>query len=145
MLVAKANKDNLSKARETAAFRLQHYLDLLGNEDFTIPDAPTIDATLTADSQLPADTSIAEVETDVDASLSDESCVKLITREKEELDKTATALTWQDTASALEGIAGTLHLIPTFAVDVKPFGIGAGADFGGAQLGAAASAFGQDS
>src|SRR5439155_8177264 len=36
VLVAKANQENLLKARETAAFRLQHYLDLLGNEDVSI-------------------------------------------------------------------------------------------------------------
>jgi hypothetical protein len=142
VLVAKVNQENLSKARETAAFRMQHYLDLLGNEDVTIPDAPTIDATLTADSQLPADTSIAEVKTDVNDPpvSSDESSVKIIEEEKEELDKTKTALTWQDIASASEGVAGALHLFPDFAAHATPLGIGIATRYGGAQLGAAASA-----
>jgi hypothetical protein len=47
VLDAKANKENLLKARETGKFRLQHYIDLLGNESVTVPAAPTIGATLT--------------------------------------------------------------------------------------------------
>ena len=106
-----------------------------------MPAEPTIQATLTADSQLPADTNIATIQADVDESLvdSDESGVKLIPREKEELNKTEQAHYWQLGASALEGIAGIAHAFPQLSADGKPLGVGAGALWGGQNIGFAAS------
>ena len=142
ILDAKANKENLLKARETASFRLQHYVDLLGNESVTVPAAPTIGATLTADSQLPVDTSIATIETDVDESLveSDESGVKLIPKEKEDLDKLYDSMISQQVAIGMEAIAGALHFIPTVGAQGQPLGIGVDVKFGGPHFGAAVSA-----
>ncbi len=141
ILEAKANKENLVKARETAEFRLQHYIDLLGNDSVTIPASPTIAASLTDDSPLPADTNLAVIEADVDESLvdSDESGIKLIAKEKADLDKSRDAMISQQVASAMEGLAGLLHLIPGFDADGKPLGIGAGVSYGGPSLGAATS------
>ncbi len=141
VLDAKAHKENLEKARTTASFRLQHYIDLLGNDSVTVPSSPTISTTLTADSQLPADTAIVTVETDVDESLvnSDESGVKLIPKEKEDLEKALDSMTSQQFATGAEGIAGLLHLIPDFALYGTPLGVGGKTRFGGSQLGSAAS------
>lgn len=141
VLDAKTNKENLLKARETASFRLTHYLDLLGNESVTVPAEPTVDATLTADSQLPVDTSIAKIETDVDESLvdSDESGVKLIDKEKEDIDKSQDSMISQQVATGMEGLAGLMHLIPTFTADIDPFGVGAKFAYGGSHLGSAIS------
>jgi hypothetical protein len=141
VLDAKVGKENLEKARETAAFRLQHYIDLLGNESVSLPASPTLSATLTADSQLPADTNITTLATDVDESLVDsgESGVKLISREKADLDKSAKAMVVGQVATGMEGLSGILHLIPTFKLDFDPFGVGAGTDYGGAHLGSAVS------
>jgi len=104
VLDARANKENLEKARETASFRLQHYIDLLGNDSVTVPAAPTISATLTADSQLPPDTTISAIVPDVDVSLvdSDESGVKLIPKEKKEIDSMDTSRDWQIMAQPRE-------------------------------------------
>jgi hypothetical protein len=137
VLDAKANKENLLKARETASFRLQHYVDLLGNESVTVPAAPTIGATLTADSQLPVDTSIPIIETDVDESLVDsgESGVKLISREKSELDLSQQASDDLFANLAAEVLAGFMGLIPQFDGEGTPLGVGAGASFGGRELG----------
>ena len=142
VLDAMANKQNLLKGREIAAFRLQHYVDLLGNESVTVPAEPTIDAMLTADSQLPVDTTIETIETDVDESLvdSDESGVKLIQKEKEDLDKARMSMGWQQAATGMEGIAGALHFIPTVGVDGQPLGIGTDVKYGGPHFGAATSA-----
>ena len=145
VLDARARKENLQTARETAAFRLQHYVDLLDNDAVQVPGEPTISATLTADSQLPADTVIATVVSDVDESLVDsgESGVKLIPKEKLEIDSVNTARDWQIAAQASEGIAAILHLIPSVAPDGKPFGIGVGLLWGGTQLGNALNAAGK--
>jgi hypothetical protein len=139
VLDAMANKQNLLKGREIAAFRLQHYNDLLGNESVDVPDVPTM---LTADSQLPVDTTITTIETDVDESLvdSDESGVKLIQKEKEDLDKASDSMKSQQTATGMEGIAGALHFIPTVGADGQPLGIGVDVKFGGPHFGAAISA-----
>jgi hypothetical protein len=141
VLEAKANKENLLKVRETAAFRLQHYIDLLGNDSVTVPSPPTISARLTADSQLPADTNIPEIETDVDVSLvdSDESGVKLIPREKEEIEKSADAIFWQSLSHIAKALPVILHLIPEFTVATQPFGIGVTIESGGPHFARSAS------
>ncbi len=142
VLDAKVAKENFEKARETALFRLRRYIALLSNDSVTVPTAPTVGATLTADSQLPADTNIPTVPIDVDVALVDsrEAGVKLISREKADLDKSLQAMVSQTFAATQEAIAGTLHLIPDFGVDFKPFGLGAGTKLGGSFLGAAVSA-----
>jgi hypothetical protein len=141
VLDARAYKESLMKSRETAKFRLQHYIELLGNESVIVPPEPTIAATLTADSQLPVDTSIVKVETDVDELLvrSDERGVKLIPKEKEDIEKSKDSMLSQQTATGMEGLAGTLHLIPTFTANFKPFGVGADFAYGGSHLGSAIS------
>lgn len=142
VLEAKSNKENLLKARETASFRLQHYIDLLGNDSVTVPAPPTINATLTAESQLPADTGLSVIEADVDVSLvdSDESGIKLIPKEKEEFDRTDEAHDYQFAAGVTETIAGGLHLIPIFEAAGSPFGVGARVAWGGTFLGNAGNA-----
>ena len=62
--------------------------------------------------------------------------------EKKELEKLDAAQDWQVAASVMEAIGGALHFIPALALDCKPIGIGAGATFGGSNLGAAFSSTG---
>ncbi len=145
VLDAKANKENLEKARETANFRLDHYLSLLDNDSVTVPAALTISATLTANSQLPADTNIVTITTDVDESLEDsaESGVKVIPKEKEALDANEAAKWITLGASLASQLGGILSLFPEASTDGKPFGIGAGALWGGQNLGFAASESGR--
>ena len=142
VLDAMANKQNLLKGREIAAFRLQHYIDLLGNESVDVPDVPTM---LTADSQLPGDTNIPKIEMDVEAPLvdSDESGVKLIDKEKDEIDELNTARDWQIAAQSLELAAGIAYIIPTVDGEGTPIGVGGGASWGGTQLGNALRAAGK--
>lgn len=143
VLDAKAKKENLLKARDAVLFRLQHYVDLLGNEAVTVPGPPTISPTLTADSQLPADTNIATIPVDVDVSLADsgETGVKLIPREKAELEKSAKSMVKQQQATNMEGIAGLMSFIPNFTAQFKPFGVGGSIGFGGSNLAGGISGF----
>jgi hypothetical protein len=145
ILDAKANKENLQKGREAAILRLQHYIDLLGNDSVTVPSAPSLSSTLTADSQLPPDTVIATVETDVDDSLADsgESGVKVIAREKEELDLTQAAKIATVVASSADTLGAILALFPQLDIEGTPFGVGAGAWWGGQNLGQAAVGVGR--
>jgi hypothetical protein len=141
VLEAKANKESLVKGRDAARFRLQHYLDLLG-ESLTVPAAPSLSANLTAESQLPADTTITTVQTDVDDALveSGESGVKLIPKEKEDLDKRDLEK-WITLGAGLgEALAGVFSLFPQLDAEGTPLGVGAGAWWGGQNLGAGTSA-----
>lgn len=142
VLAARANKENLLKVRETAKFRLQHYKDLLGDDSSEPLDAPSLDATLTVNSQLPDDTSIPLIETEVDMSLvdSDESGVKLISREKDELEQSADASFWQHKANWAEMAANSAYFIPDFIATTAPLGNGFQVEFGGKHIGPAFSA-----
>jgi len=143
VLAAKANKENLMKVRETAKFRLEYYnTTLLGNESVNVPDAQGVEANLNANSQLPIDTNIPLIETNVDESLvdSDENGVKLIGREKEDIDKSEESKWWVTGANTGELLAGILNLFPKIDVNGQPLGVGISAGFGGQNLGAATSA-----
>ncbi len=137
LLDAKAYKESLLRARETAVFRLKHYLSLLGIEDLTIPEPPSLDATLTADSQLPPDTAIPEFKTDVDDSLvaGGERGVKLIGREAAEIRLTQEASQFMVLSREAEIVAGFMGLIPRFDAHGAPVGVGASSGFGGRELG----------
>lgn len=145
VLDARARKEGLEKSRQTASVRLQHYIELLGNDSVTVPAPPTISATLNAESQLPSDTSIVTVKTDVDESLAEsgERGVKLISKEKEQLDKNEAAKWVNFGAGIAQSLAGVFHFIPQFDAEGTPFGVGAGAWWGGQNLGAASAALGQ--
>ncbi|MCP4935898.1 MAG: hypothetical protein GY927_17235, partial [bacterium] len=142
LLEARANRQNLVKSRENAIFRMQHYIDLLGEDSVQIPGIPELSKELTVDSQLPVDTIIPTIETDVDESLveSDESGVKLIPKEMEDLDKSWASMISQQVATGIEGIASVSHFFPNADVSGEPFGVGAKVSFGGSNIGSAISA-----
>jgi hypothetical protein len=142
VLDAKVNKESLLKTRDIAKFRLQHYIELLGNELPTIPPSPTISATLTSDSQLPADTAVSVIKTDVDESLVDsgESGVKLIPKEQEEFVKLGDAHDSQKSANIAEMIASIWHALPDFVTQTQPLGCGFSMKWGTSHLGYAISA-----
>jgi len=145
VLDAKVSKENLEKARETAVFRFQHYVALLQNESISVPTSPTINGTLTADSQLPADTNVPIIVMNVDDSLVDshERGVKLIRREQDEMDRINKARDWQVAAQSSEGLAAIAHLYPNMSADGKPYGLGAGLVWGGTLIGNALNAVGK--
>lgn len=136
LLDARARRESVGKQRDAVVLRLQHYADLLGVQ-VLVPAPPTIAADLTADSPLPPDSVIASVDAGVDVSLvdSDESGVKLIPKEMEELDSLDTARDWQIAAQATDALAAVGHMFPIGTADGKPFGIGAGIGFGGPNIG----------
>ena len=66
--------------------------------------------------------------------------IELIQEEKSELDASHDARDQQTAAGIIESLAGFLHLIPDFSVDVQPFGIGLSLETGGTALGLWAAA-----
>lgn len=136
VLDARSNQQQLEKARESTATKLRHYLGLLGNDTVTIPAAPSISATLTADSALPADTSIPTIANDVDVSLVEggEAGVKVIPREQQELLLMLGGQILHQVATISEGLAGTMNFIPNFSAQIEPFGCGASISYGGSNI-----------
>jgi hypothetical protein len=142
VLDARVGKEGLLKSRETAALRLEHYNGLLSSDGITIPAPPTLDAEVNSESQLPVDTGINKIKVDADESLveSNEKGVKIIPKEKEDLNLSEAAKWITSAAGLSEMVAGGLRLIPQFGGDFKPVGVGTGVTFGGIQLGGIASA-----
>jgi hypothetical protein len=141
VLEAQANLDNLSSSRATALQRLQHYVvELLGNGQPTVPDAPILPNDLDENSNLPGETIINQVTSSIDVTLAstDESGVKIIPKEKQEMDFSAQSTDALLNANAAEMLAGILRLIPQFKANLSPLGVGVGDSFGGIQLGAIA-------
>jgi hypothetical protein len=142
VLDARVSKEGLLKSRETAAVRLEHYNALLSTEAVAVPAPPTIDADVNSESQLPVDTAIVKFVPDVDQSLvdADEAGIKIINKEKQDLEKANESMIAQQVASGMESLAGGLHLIPQIGAHATPIGVGAVTGFGGVQLGGATSA-----
>ncbi|WP_158856392.1 ribosomal protein L7/L12 [Lunatibacter salilacus] len=143
VLEAKANKEGFIKSRETAVRRLKHYVGLLGIDDITIPPTPTLKASLNDKSQLPSDINVGKLTTTMDLANIGEGAVKLISKERFELDKLEDAQFWQIGAQSSEALSAIANIIPNAYVDGKPLGVGVGVSFGGRELGAALSAAGR--
>ena len=142
ILEAKINKQGLEKTRVATEKRLQYYLDLLDKKDYAIPPPPSaLPADSNEDTFVP-DTIVTDISTDVDTELADidERGLKILNKEKNELDKLDTAFDFQQVANATESAASLLNLIPNISFDGKFLGIGAGFSFGGSNLGSATSA-----
>ncbi len=98
----------LQQSRKGPAYRLQHYLKLIGDAS-AVPDEGT-------DFKEIAD----QIEQPVD-----ESGLKLIGYEKEEMDKAGAASDWQIGIGIAETLASVFHALPTMHVDGHPLGVGA--------------------
>lgn len=116
--------DALQQNRKSPVYRLQHYLKLIGEDLGKVPDG-------NADfGELPN-----QIEQPVD-----ESGLKLIQDEKEEMDKATLALDFQIASNAVEALSAIFHLLPKATVSAMPLGLGAQAHFGGSNFGHAATA-----
>ncbi|MDR6782684.1 DNA-binding transcriptional MerR regulator [Pedobacter africanus] len=122
---AQKSLDALLQNRKAPEARMKYYLQLIGEDVGKIPGQ---------------DTDFAELANGIDQPV-DESGLKLSKFEKEEMDKSFEAHKLQTEVGQKELLASILHLLPTAAVDAKPFGIGLGVQFGGPMLGGAMQAW----
>ena len=136
VLETKAAKQGLEKSRIGIKKRMEHYLKLLADNEFVIPEYSQLAGKLASDSALP-ETIIEDKVIGVDVSIIEEGGVKLISTEKLELDESKSAHDTQKDVSQIENIGNTLHLIPDFMAAAEPFGCGAAVKFGGTFLGLA--------
>ena len=125
---AQKSLETLNQSRLTPEHRMRYYLQLIGEDVAKVPGADS------DFSELP--NSIATIDGD--------SGLKLISFEKEDMDKASEAQDFQRNSGILEALAGILHIIPSISVDGKPFGVGMGSVvFAGTMLANAAQAVGK--
>ncbi|HTQ26512.1 MAG TPA: neuraminidase-like domain-containing protein, partial [Puia sp.] len=124
---ASAALDGLTQNRLSPVYRMQHYLNLLGEDLGQVPTADNDFSPL-------ADT----IET-----ISGDSGLKLIPFEKEEMDQASSAQDTQVGVGIIETLASIFHALPLAAADVKPIGIGVGLGWGGSNLGNLTQAIGR--
>jgi Tc toxin complex TcA C-terminal TcB-binding domain/Neuraminidase-like domain/Salmonella virulence plasmid 28.1kDa A protein len=112
--------DALQQSRKGPVYRLQHYLKLIGEDLSKVPDSNTDFGELPDQIEQPVD----------------ESGLKLIQYEKEEMDKAAEANDKQEDIGRLEAAANILHAIPNFDIPSLPLKF----TFGGSNVGSAMQA-----
>jgi hypothetical protein len=121
-----ANKalEGLQQNRKAPAYRLQHYLKLIGEDLNKVPSEDADFAELVDSIEKPVD----------------ESGLKLVAYEKEEMDKASEGASSQKTIGVVETLGSILNIIPNFSGNIEPFGVGMSISFGGSNLGAAMQA-----
>jgi len=102
-------------------YRLQHFLKLIGEDLGKVPDGNTDFGELPNQIEQPVD----------------ESGLKLIQYEKEEMDKATQSADGQVHIGRIESIASILHAIPTIGAFATPIGVGANLTIGGSNFGSA--------
>lgn len=152
VIEARNQRETLIKTRETALVRLRHNLALMaiksGSEGVDVPAPPQMntakkpkkDDELARDIVINGIGALASGSEDkvVEAA---ESSLKLIAKEKFDLDADEIIKDIKIAISAGEAIGKVLSMIPQFKVAATPLGVGAGTELGGIQLNKAAEIF----
>ena len=113
----------LQQSRKGPVYRLQHYLKLIGEDLGKVPDGNTDFGELPNQIEQPVD----------------ESGLKLIAYEKEEMDKASDAADWQIGIGVVEDTSQHPSCYcHRYAADVQPLGVGVESAFGDTNLGNAA-------
>lgn len=114
----------LQQSRKEPVYRLQHYLKLVGEDLGKVPDD---------------NTDFGELPNQIEQPI-DESGLKLIQYEKEEMDKASEAADWQTGIGVVETLAGIFHALPNMTLAGHPLGVGGDVQWGFPHLGNAHSA-----
>ncbi|MFZ6014528.1 MAG: neuraminidase-like domain-containing protein, partial [Bacteroidota bacterium] len=122
---AQKNVESLEQNRKAPEARMKYYLQLAGEDISKVPGLEVEFSELANSIEVPVD----------------ESGLKLIKYEKEDMDKTAQAQAKQIEAALPEKLASIMHIIPSFGARFQPFGVGGSINFGGSNLGAAFQAW----
>lgn len=119
---AQSSLDGLQQNRKSPVYRMQYYLQLIGEDAGKVPDP---------------DTDYSEIANAIETPI-DDSGLKLIAYEQEDMNMAALAAGFQLAAGTPEVIAGILFAIPMITGSAEPFGVGVGTSYGGSNLGSAA-------
>jgi hypothetical protein len=128
---AAASVNAIVATRAVTLARYQHYRTLLGADK--TPEDP------------PEGADIPKFEPSENAELknNDDTGVKLIRHEADELDFSHSARDWQTHSAVKEMLGSLMHYIPQIHASLKPLGIGGEVVFGGQHIGPALGAWGR--
>ncbi|MBS7253967.1 Tc toxin subunit A-related protein [Flavobacterium branchiicola] len=121
---AQKNMDGLEQNRKGPEHRMKYYLQLIGED---LGKIPGLDAEFT------------EIVNSIEAPV-DESGLKLIPFEKEDMDKASAAADWQTGIGVVETLASVFHALPTINGHGTPLGVGVAVSWGFPNLANATSA-----
>ncbi|MET3020290.1 Tc toxin subunit A-related protein [Flavobacterium hydatis] len=121
---AQKNMDGLEQNRKSPEHRMKYYLKLIGED---LGKVPGLDA------------EFAEIVNSIEAPV-DESGLKLIPFEKEDMDKASAAADWQTGIGVVETLASVFHALPTINGHGTPLGVGVAVSWGFPNLANATSA-----
>ena len=113
----------LQQNRRVPVYRLQYFLRLIGDDLGKVPDE---------------NTEFGELPNQIEQPI-DESGLKLIEYENEEMDKAHKSIIAQASSNAVEGLASILFSSPDIYINAMPFGVGETTKTGGSSWGSAAS------
>ncbi|MBL8927834.1 MAG: hypothetical protein JNM77_16620 [Pseudonocardia sp.] len=140
------SREALETSQEIVRARYTYYEQLLGVDKKTLEfdDVAELDDTRLDDGSFASTeptTAKRDIEIDIDPSAIPEGGGpaqgrKVSQHEATELTLLDASQIAQDVAAVHEAIAAFLNVVPTFSVDVKPFGTGSGTSFGGSNLAA---------
>ncbi|KAH6696519.1 hypothetical protein BKA61DRAFT_531231, partial [Leptodontidium sp. MPI-SDFR-AT-0119] len=109
--------DTLQQSRKVPEYRMKHNLQLLGEDLGQIPNTGDVES------------EFKELADKIEAPVV-ESGLKLITSEKEELEKFGESLDMKPIMNALETVASEFHLLPILNAHASPFGVGVASCWG---------------
>mgnify|MGYP001057821509 CR=1 FL=1 len=121
---AEKNMEGLEQNRKSPEHRMKYYLKLIGED---LGKVPGLDA------------EFAEIANSIEAPV-DESGLKLIPFEKEDMDKASAAADWQTGIGVVETLASVFHALPTINGHGTPLGVGVAVSWGFPNLANATSA-----
>jgi hypothetical protein len=129
------NKESIDRSIDTAAQRYAYYERLLGRTTGApqLPIFEPLDGSGIANLKLQA-TELDVASKPVPIDVVEAEGAKLNQRESAEFTNLKDAQDAQGTANTMEILASAMNVIPSFSVDLKPIGIGAGMSFGGSNI-----------
>ncbi len=134
------NREGIQANVQNAFQRFRHYDRLLGTDDkqIKLPEYVAFDRALFEGRSTPVpDPSVDSADPDVRIGSSfRDGGHKISDEEAQELDLLEASQIAQDVASVIESTGAFLSMIPDVEAAAKPWGLGAGINFGGTQLGA---------
>ena len=121
---AQKSLETLQQNRKSPEHRMKYYLQLIGEDVGKVPGLESDFSELANSIETPVD----------------EGGLKLINSEKVEMDKSHAAHGWQMGANVVEALSAIFHAIPNAVVAATPMGVGGQVNYGGTNLGNAATA-----
>ncbi|HLK60409.1 MAG TPA: hypothetical protein VKU00_27860 [Chthonomonadaceae bacterium] len=121
---AQKSLDALQQSRKGPVYRMQHNLNLIGEDLSKVPEA---------------DADFAELPEQIEQPV-DDGGLKLTSDEKEEMDQASAAADWQIGIGVVESLASVFHALPIMHAAGHPLGIGADVAWGMPNLGYATQA-----